>query len=68
MTRKDFYCHCAIAAMQGELASSSFGEAAQALADAANEPGVTIESHIAHNAFDIADAMLEAFNTRWEED
>lgn len=68
MTRKDFYCRCAIAAMQAEMASSSFGEAAQALAESATELGVTIESHIAHNAFDIADAMLEAFNTRWEED
>lgn len=68
MTRKDFYCRSAIAAMQAEIASSSEGEAAQALADSADANDRGIEEQIAHNAFDIADAMLEALNYRWTED
>jgi hypothetical protein len=56
MALRDYF---AAEAMNAELASSSFGEAAQCLADEAEKGGRTIEAQIAFNAYTLADAMLK---------
>lgn len=52
-----------------EVASAGANEfAAEALADAAEKAGQTIEQRIAFNAYEVADAMLSARQTTDRED
>ncbi len=55
MSLRDYF---AAKAMQAELASSSFGKAAEALAHAAVRHNQTVGQRIASNAYGLADAML----------
>lgn len=55
----DLRDHFAAEAMNAELASSSFGEAAERLAEAAIKADRSIEEQIAFNAYNLADAMLK---------
>ena len=60
MTLRDYF---AAKAMQAEMIttfSDATPEAAEAFNEAASKAGRSVESHLAHNAYRIADAMLRA--------
>ena len=59
MTDKEFYANCAIAAMQGILESGiKFAEIS----------AILLPKKMANEAFNIADAMLEEYQKRLEEE